>query len=451
MKKIFAFVMILTLVSLSFSFNVFAVDETSAGTFKVVKSASQDKNGMLFNVGRGNTKVGLESWKHSQYVEDADGNSIPNTSVFYTFLKSAGDSYFGDIIQVDVMTATSNMPYRFPLNIKYGDTFGDSVLSNISGKYLYVSYYIKTVPDINNEKNSAYMDPYLVIRDGSTNKDVSGKLGISKNISYSENWQKIEGIYDVSKGTLGSYTLPAAINANRVQLSDGTYANGTPTIVMAFGDSIGTYSIQIADLNVVMFDSDVTYNSNKDVSALKSLSFNGKDFDLTGLYNFSVTVDTDTTVEDLKEMLSYVPYIDCNRVEVTYPASLPGTIEITTYALSADVTDESEEFKTTYEIYADYPSGYCSLDVSANGTATMKINKIDNTSYTSKLIIAGYNENEMLSCKAFDVNVAADAGQGIHTITENYTVNGAEKYKAFCFKSLLNAEPLIKAAERVVQ
>lgn len=432
MKKIFSVILIVSMVLSICSFDVFA--ENTDGTFKVVKSASADENGMWFNMASGAAATaGAEFLGNTQF--DEEGN--PNYDVF---LKSAEDLYFGDVMQFDIMKSTSSKIYRFPFNLKNGDSFGNETVTGLSEKYLYISYYLKTVPDINNAKKDAYISTKLAIRDTSTKKDVTATPSVwnTTEYAYGESWQKVEATHDVATATLGDYTIPDSYN---------TYG-GTPFIRLAFGDSTGTYSLQIADLNVVMFDSADTYQSVKDISALKALSFNGETLDVAEL-NYNVKVTADTSVADLKNMLSYTPYIDCNRVDVTYPASLPGTVEITSYALSADVTDTAETNKSVYQIYVDKetPSGYISLDVDSNGTATLKINKTDSTGYVSKVIIAGYNGNKLISCKVFDVNIAADAENKEYSQTYTYTVNNAAKYKAFCFESLANPKPLIKAAE----
>lgn len=93
-------------------------------------------------------------------------------------------------------------------------------------------------------------------------------------------------------------------------------------------------------------------------------------------------------------------------------------------------------------------AGYDSLDVDANGKADLIINKADNTTaYTSKLIIAGYDDDKMISCKVFDVDIAANADIKQYVYSQTYEVDGATRYKAFCFKGLSDPVPLVEAGD----
>lgn len=333
MKRQISVILILTIILSLCSFNVSADTTTSTGTIKVVKSATADAGGMLFNIASGSTTSGMESAGQVQF--DESGN--PN---YDTFLKTVNDSYFGNVLQFDVMTSVSGKSYRMPFNLKNGDTFGNETLTNISGKYLYVSYYIKSVPDINNAKNNTTVKPRIALRDTSAKKDITvTPTGLSDTvITYSEDWTKFQGTHDVSTGTLGNYTLPTSYAAY----------GGAP--IMRFTLGAGPYSFQMADLNVVMFDSKDTYDNVKDISTLSALSFNGNTLDVTQ-NNFSVNVGESTTLSQLADMISYTPYVDCNRVDVDLPESLPGYVTLTSYSLSADVTDTAETNKTVYEIY----------------------------------------------------------------------------------------------------
>ncbi|MBR5517408.1 MAG: carbohydrate binding domain-containing protein [Clostridia bacterium] len=307
--------------------------EIKESVIKTVKSAANDPNGMLFNIACGSTTSGIEASGHIQFNEDG-------TPKYDTYLKTATNPYFGNVLQYDIMTTTANKNYRLPFNLKYGDTFGRETLTNLANKFLYVSYYIKSVPDINGNKNGGGLNPAIAIRDTSTKKDVTVLPSGLKNITmaYNENWTKYEGTLDVNTTTLGSYTLPN---------SYGSYG-GVPMLRFTLG--AGPYSFQMADVNVAMFDSEETYNAVKDISALKSLSVNGETLDVTK-NSFEVVVDDEVTLANIKDTLQYTAAVDCNRVDVTMPESLPGYIKITSYALSADATNTAETKKTEYSIY----------------------------------------------------------------------------------------------------
>ncbi len=279
--------------------------QISTPTIKVVKSAANDTNGMEFNIAAGSTTSGLEASGHVQFNDDG-------TPKYDTFQKVVNDSYFGNVLQFDMMTSVSGKSYRLPFNLKNGDTFGNETLTNISGKYLYVSYYLKTVPDINGDKNVGIIKPVIAIRDTSTKQDVTTlPNGLSNlTLTYSDNWVKCQGTLDVATTTLGDYTLAT---------NSAAFASA-PIVRYTFG--AGPYSMQVADLNVVMFDSADTYNSVKDISALKALSFNGTTLDVTQ-NSFAIEVPEGITVSQLGDMLSYTAAVDCNRVDVTMPAPFP--------------------------------------------------------------------------------------------------------------------------------
>lgn len=307
--------------------------EISEPVIKTVKSAANDPNGMLFNIACGSVTSGIEASGHVQFNEDG-------TPKYDTYLKTAADPYFGNVLQYDIMTTTANKNYRLPFNLKYGDTFGRETLTNLANKFLYVSYYIKSVPDINGNKNGGDLKPAISIRDSSAKKDITALPSGLKNITmaYNENWTKYQGTLDVNTTTLGTYTLASKI---------GSF-DATPIVRFVLG--AGPYSFQMADVNVVMFDSEETFNSVKDDSTLKSLSVNGVDLDVTKR-NFEVELNDETTLADIKDTLLYTTAVDCNRVDVTMPESLPGYIKITSYALSADATNTAETKKTDYSIY----------------------------------------------------------------------------------------------------
>ncbi len=411
MRKTISFVLILTIILSLCSFNVFADTTTSAGTIKVVKSAAKDANGMEFNIAAGSTTSGLESSGHVQFNDDG-------TPKYDTFQKVVNDSYFGNVLQYDIMTNVSGKSYRLPFNLKNGDTFGEEILTNLADKFLYVSYYVKPVPDINGNKNVGTLKPVIAIRDTSTKKDVTVLPTGLKNITltYNENWTKYQGTLDVNSTTLGNYTLPANYAA----------FGGAPIIRFTLG--AGPYSLQMADVNAVMFDSEEAYNSVKDISTLKSLSVNGETLDVTKR-SFEVIVSDETTLDDIKDTFLYTAAVDCNRVDVTMPTSLPGYIKITSYALTADATSTTETKKTEYSIYlktkemsklnmtADYENGTAEVSATIvepkdadvymafyNHTGKMiKLNKY-NSPYTGESRTVSATENipaDTIKVKAF--------------------------------------------------
>ena len=307
--------------------------EISEPVIKTVKSAANDPNGLLFNIACGSKTSGIEASGHVQFNDDG-------TPKYDTYLKTAADPYFGNVLQYDIMTTVKNKNYRLPFNLKYGDTFGKETLTNIADKFLYISYYLKSVPDINGNKNGGALTPAVSIRDTAKGVDdpaTASGLG-SITMAYNENWTKYQGTLNVNDTTLGTYTLATSI---------GSFG-ATPILRFVLG--AGPYSFQMADVNVVMFDSEETFNSVKDDSTLKSLSVNGVDLDVTKR-NFEVEVDDEVTLADIKDTLLYTTAVDCNRVDVTMPESLPGYIKITSYALSADATNTAETKKTEYSIY----------------------------------------------------------------------------------------------------
>lgn len=307
--------------------------EISEPVIKTVKSAANDPDGLLFKIACGSTTSGIEASGHVQFNEDG-------TPKYDTYLKTATDSYFGNVLQYDIMTTTKNKNYRLPFNLKYGDTFGRETLTNIANKFLYISYYLKSVPDINGNKNGGALTPTVSIRDVPNKKDITATasgLG-SITMAYNENWTKYQGTLNVNDTTLGTYTLATSISS----------FDASPILRFVLG--AGPYSFQMADVNVVMFDSEETFNSVKDISALKSLSVNGETLDVTK-NSFEVIVSDETTLADIKDSLLYTAAVDCNRVDVDMPAALPGYIKITSYALTADATNTAETKKTEYTIY----------------------------------------------------------------------------------------------------
>ena len=304
-------------------------------TFKVVKSASSDPNGMLFNINGGGVACGATALGHTQYAEDG----TPNYPIF---LSSKTDSLLGSVMQFDIRTdctMTGGLSYRLPLNVTTGYKFGNETLTNLNGKFFYITYYLKSLPSLDNAKNDAIVKTTAGIRNTAGSDKAVTPAGMANNYAYNESWQKVSGTLLATENSLGARDLTAGYST----------FGGAPFVRFAFDRSPGNYSVQIADLNVVMFDSENTYNSVKNDSALKSLSFNGTALDLSKK-EFSFEPEGITKVSQLKDLISYTTNYEWSKVKVELPEYLPGDITITSYGLTADVTNPAETNKTVYTI-----------------------------------------------------------------------------------------------------
>ena len=383
---------------------------------------------MLFKVNAGGTACGAAVLGNERY--DANGNLN-----YPVFMEEVSVPYFDKAIQFDVITTSDKgFTYRFPLNIKNGDTFGTETLTNLTDKFFYVSYYMRSVPGANNEK----INPYIKLVGGIRNEAKTDKLASFTGITgstytYSENWQKFEGTHLATANSFGARDLTNQF---------GTFA-GAPFIRFQFSNTLANYSVQLADLKVVMFDSEETYNSVKDDSTLKSLSFNDIDLDVTKR-TFEIEVNDETTLADIKDTLLYTTAVDCNRVDVTMPESLPGYIKITSYALSSDATNTAETKKTDYSIYVKTKQ-ISKFDMSADfkaGTAEVLATIVEPKN--ADVYMAFYNESGKM-IKLNKYNLPYTGSPRTLSKTENIPADTV-KVKAFVMDT--NQAPILPSIIR---
>ena len=415
MKRIISLVLFLTIVLTLFSFNVSA-DTPASVIYKMVKDPVNDTNGMLFKASGGGKACGLASKGNERY----DENGQLNYPVFVEEVDVAG---FGKAMQFDIRQATTlGLSYRFPFNIKYGDTFGNESLTNLTGKFFYVSYYMRSVPGENNEKINPYVQFDGGVRNGS---DMLATFdGISDtSYTYNENWQKFQGTHLATADTFGARDLTTSYDT----------FSGAPFLRFVFSKKLENYSVQIADLKAIMFDSEASYNSVKDVSLLKTLSFDGKPLDVTQT-DFTVTPENIKKIDQLRDMISYTPNYDFNKVEMDFPESLPGYVKVTSYALDSDITNPSETNKTVYNIYVDYELASNKVKISTNffsGKADISSTIVNEEDV--QIYAAFYDdENKLVGVRKFD----SQASSGTREFNQTIDVPAnAVSAKAFLWNS----------------
>ena len=418
MRRIISLILFLTIILTSLSFGVSADTSAITGTYKMVKDPINDTNGMLFNSRGGGKASGLAYLGHERYDENGQLN-------YPVFMDEVNVADFGKAMQFDIRQSTTlGLSYRFPLNIKSGDTFGNEPLTNLTDKFFYVSYYMRSVPGENDEKKN----PYIKFDGGIRNESKSDKLatfnGISgTSYSYSENWQKFQGTHLATADTFGARNLVSSYDT----------FSGAPFLRFLFKGSLENYSVQIADLKAIMFDSEESYNNIKDISMLKTLSFDGKSLDITQT-DFTAKPENIETPEQLKDMISYTPSYEFNKVVVDIPKTLPGYVKITSYALNSDFTNPTETNKTVYNIYVDYKLDSNSIKIDTNffsGKADISATIVNNEDM--QIYAAFYDaENKLVDVKSF----VSEAKTGTRKFDQTINVPAnAVKAKAFLWNS----------------
>lgn len=369
----------------------------------------------------------------------------------FTYDEDAEDAPGGNIITCTRQNGTyyvKSNPYAVkivtPLNVTKSTAKLNGISFDMGDVSFYIEFYMRAVKSTETQISQPKFDVILHTRSASTQaqtivSNLSPKA-VTDGETYGE-WSKFTA----------SFSPDSKASATEFRDTINSAISQTPGIGFQMGkDNTEDSCFQISGLRVIAYAKTANFSTNiqplLDNGKLASVTLDNTSFGFSpDTYEYNVDTGIFSTVEMVKNALSVKPVTDGTRIVYDWPESIPGKLTVTTYPVSADMSDPAVAGTDyVFNLSTDYsgiPMAYEITDAYCEDGKIKTVTIRNNCSVSEEVngYLASFNSNGRLN-SVHDIGILSESDTMYNANDLNIVKNGF--VKLFGFKDLESLKPL---------